>query len=477
MYPVSRRQSLAWLGTLGLAGACSGLSATAAGLAVRHVMLFIADGASWGTWQMASYYEHGALGRQPYDRFSVKLGMTTEPLNTASRPTHDATALHGYDSALAWDTTPVTGALGQRPRLFAGYDYLRRDVTDSAAAATAMASGVKTYNNAINHDNLGRPLSYVTQRAKARGKATGVLSSVPFCHATPACFAAQQASRNDYGAISEQMLRNPAVDLIMGAGHPLFDANGRAREQADFRWLSASAWQALQGSQGPRRLIHTLADFEALAAGRLPVRGPVLGLAPVHDTLQASRVAAVAGADARRPSGIAFNPGLPTLQLLTRGALQVLGGAPQGFFLMVEGGAVDWMAHANDTGRIIEEQMDFNHAVQAAVDWVEARDAWRDTLIVVATDHGNGMPMGPESDRVAFQPVHNRGAGVLPGVRWHHGGHTRENTLLWAHGAGAESLYAEVQQVDLALVQRLGHGSDGRSIANDGLGRALMRLV
>jgi alkaline phosphatase len=45
--------------------------------AARNVMLFIADGASWGTWHMASYYEHGALGRQPYDRFSVKLGMTT----------------------------------------------------------------------------------------------------------------------------------------------------------------------------------------------------------------------------------------------------------------------------------------------------------------------------------------------------------------------------------------------------------------
>jgi alkaline phosphatase len=137
-----------------------------------------------------------------------------------------------------------------------------------------MASGVKTYNSAINHDNLGRPLPYVTQRAKAQGKATGVLTSVPFSHATPATFAAQQASRNDYAAISEQMLRNPALDLIMGAGHPLFDANGRPRSEPDFRWMSAAAWQALQGPQSPRRLIQTTADFEALAAGRLRVQGP-----------------------------------------------------------------------------------------------------------------------------------------------------------------------------------------------------------
>ena len=115
--------------------------------------------------------------------------------------------------------------------------------------------------------------------------------------------------------------------------------------------------------------------------------------------------------------------------------------------------------------------------MQAAVDWVEAHSSWQDTLIVVATDHGNGMPMGPTSDRLPFQPIQNRGAGVLPGVMWHHGNHTRENTLLWAHGAGADSLYAEVQGVDLALAQRLGHGSDGRTIGNDGLGRALMRVV
>ena len=138
---------------------------------------------------------------------------------------------------------------------------------------------------------------------------------------------------------------------------------------------------------------------------------------------------------------------------------------------------MDWMAHANNTGRIIEEQIDFNHAVQAAVDWVEAHSNWRETLIVVATDHGNGLPLGPESDRVPFQPVQNRGAGVLPGVLWHHGNHTRENTLLWAHGAGAQTLYAEVQAVDPALAQRMGHGSDGRTIGNHGLGRALMRLV
>jgi alkaline phosphatase len=72
-----------------------------------------------------------------------------------------------------------------------------------------MASGVKTYNSAINHDNQGRALPYVTQRAKAHGKATGVLSTVPFSHATPATFAAQAANRNDYAGHQRADARQP----------------------------------------------------------------------------------------------------------------------------------------------------------------------------------------------------------------------------------------------------------------------------
>ena len=440
----------------------------------KHVMLFISDGASWGTWHMASYYEHGALGHQPYDAFSVKLGMTTVPLNTSSVPTGNTTRTVSYDPARAWDTTPLAGQLGGRPHHFAGYEYLRRDATDSAAAATALASGTKTYNGAINHDNLGRALTYATQRAKARGQATGVLTSVPFSHATPAAFGAQSASRNSYGAISEQMLANPALDLIMGAGHPLFDADGRPRSSPDHRYVSAAAWAALQGPASPRTLVQTRADFEALALGQLQPRLPLLGLVQVHDTLQANRNVAVVGANPGLPSGAATIPGVPTLATMTRGALQLLGHQPKGFFMMVEGGAVDWMAHANNTARVIEEQMDFNHAVQAAVDWVHTHSHWGESLIIVLTDHGNGMPMGPGSDRVPFEPIRNHGQGVLPGVRWHHGSHSNENTLLWAHGQGAQQLLQAAQTVDPALVSRLGHNRDGRTLTNADVARVLV---
>lgn len=455
------------------AGAQPGATTGTPAAPARNVMLFISDGASWGTWHMASYYEHGALGHQPYDAFSVKLGMTTTPLTTSTVPTGNPAPTVSYDPVRAWDSTPLAGQLGGRLHYFAGYEYLRRDATDSAAAATALASGTKTYNNAINHDNLGQALTYATQRAKAQGKATGVLTSVPFSHATPAAFGAQSASRNSYGAISEQMLMNPALDLIMGAGHPLFDADGRPRSSPDHRYVSASAWATMQGPASPRTLVQTRADFEALALGKLQPRLPLLGLVQVHDTLQANRNAAVVGDDARQPSGTATITSVPSLATMTRGALQVLGRQPQGFFMMVEGGAVDWMAHANNTRRVIEEQMDFNHAVQAAVEWVNTHSHWGESLIIVLTDHGNGMPMGPDSDRVPFEPIRNHGKGVLPGVRWHHGNHSNENTLLWAHGAGAQLLLQSALTTDPALVSRLGHNRDGRTLTNADVARVL----
>ena len=96
-----------------------------------------------------------------------------------------------------------------------------------------------------------------------------------------------------------------------------------------------------------------------------------------------------------------------------------------------------------------------------------------DELIIVLTDHGNGMPMGPDSDRVPFEPIRNHGKGVLPGVRWHHGNHSNENTLLWAHGAGAQLLLQSAVTTDPALVSRLGHNRDGRTLTNADVARVL----
>jgi alkaline phosphatase len=238
--------------------------------------------------------------------------------------------------------------------------------------------------------------------------------------------------------------------------------------------------ELLSGTDGSnaygRAFISDVSDFRALANGDLsavPASGRLIGIAQTGDTLQANRTAAVQGTTepsvaSGNVSGVAFNPNVPTLVEMTKGTVNILSRNPNGFFLMVEGGAVDWMAHANNTARIIEEQVDFNRSVAWAIDWVETYSNWDETLMIVLTDHGNGMPMGPDSDTIAFQPIEGRGQGVLPGVRWHYGTHTNENTLFFAKGAGAEGFYTQVVGTDAGLVTYLNFG-DGRYIDNTGV--------
>jgi alkaline phosphatase len=442
------------------------------------VVLFISDGASYETWNMAGYWARGQRDGAPWSGWPVKLGMTTFPLNTERAPTMNATPMVRYDPALAWssepappDTTPQRPAFPGEPARtypapFAGYQWVKKDYTDSAAAGTALATGQKTYNNAISVDNFGKDLGLVTETAKRLGKATGVVSSVPFSHATPAVFGANNIARDNYHAIAHDMLAKDRLDVIIGAGHPGYDDNGLARDRPDFTFIAPDDWTKLRAGAFGGPFIETSADIRALADGRMAPPERLIAFPQVGSTLQFRRDAKVAGADAANPSGVAFNQDMPDLPTLTRAALNRLGRDEQSFFLMVEGGAVDWAAHANDTGRIIEEQLDFEAAVAATIDWLRKRNRLKQTLVIVLTDHGNGLPLGPDSDRIAWQPVENRGKGRLPGVRWHSGTHTNENTRLWATGPGAACLEGLVVGTDPGLRDIVGHNADGRYIDN-----------
>lgn len=458
----------------------------------KNVILFITDGCSWGCYDMASHWEFGDKRREAYADFPVKLGMTTYPLNLSTRPTGGNTPEVSYDPAKAWSTNPNTGTYGTvinqsppptrlpSPNYFDGYDYIKRGYTDSAAAGTALATGQKSYNNAISWSNdprsSGSPLTpLITDIAKEWGRATGVVSSVPFTHATPAVFGAQNVNRDAYAQIAEQMLRNPNLDLIMGGGDPRYNSNGELRATPNERYMTMTQLNALlAGPDGSniynRYFISSKEDFQKLADGTLvPAPGRLIGLAQTGDTLQANRNRPADPANVSlekgNASGVPFNDNVPSLLTMTQGAIKFLSRDPDGFFLMVEGGAVDWMAHANSTARIIEEQVDFNRSVAWAIEWVETYSSWDETLMIVLTDHGNGMPMGPNSDTIPFQPIEGRGQGVLPGVKWHYDTHTNENTMFFAKGAGADLFYRYVRGTDPGLVTFLQHG-DGRYIDN-----------
>lgn len=429
----------------------SAVSSHAQDKPAKNVILMISDGAGINTWHAASYYRNGALGREVYDTFDVKVFASTYPLNTSKTPTKSKEGTVSFNPAELWadgkSDKLFEGTIGKYPGYFTGYDYARALYTDSAAAATALATGFKTYNNAINWSNDDTKLKNIGEYVVESGRALGVITSVQWSHATPAGFLAHNASRNEYAAIGKEIVDSGRATVVMGAGNPHFDKNGKAREAKDekaYQYVGGKEiWDKLVAGTTDYKLIESKEDFDALAAGKLDLAGKtkVLGTTQTAQTLQFDRDGVAAGDKLKNQ---------PDLSTMTKAALNVISKDEDGFFLMVEGGAVDWAAHANNLPRIIEEQIDFNKSVEAAVKWVEANSSFDDTLIIVTTDHGNGLLLGPDSNTSAYSDIINQGAGALPLVRWNTDTHTRELVPLFAKGKGAE-FFTKVAKKDEGL--------------------------
>lgn len=478
-------------------------TATAAEVKAKNVIVMINDGAGYGTWDATADWQYGGREQMPYAGFPVKYAMTTYPLNTSKKATYNNESLVNYDPQKAWDTSPNE----DKELPFKGYTYLATDPTDSAAAGTALASGTKTYNNAINVDNNGKQVIFVTLVAKEQGKATGVVTSVPFSHATPAAFGAQSASRNDYHAISRQMLTSGKLDLIMGTGLPGFNINGTKCDKlskdestagcGDDSYIYLAKTEVDQLTSGkltpansnqPWKVIRSTDEFAQLASGALRYEGPLLGspnVAP-NGTLQQGRQESIVGKDTATPSGDAYISTVPTLKTMTEGAIQHLSKNANGFFVMIEGGATDRSAHTSNAckgkgdwgnsykpgcvgveyGRLIEESADFNNAVSLVIEWVEKNSNWDETLLIVTTDHDNGMPMGPDAQKIAFEAVTNKGKGKMPGISFRPtGNHSNALVPLWAKGAGAEAFASRVRGTDVSYAKYVGL-NDGKYIDN-----------
>ncbi len=419
----------------------------------RNIIVMIADGCGYNHVQATDLYEHGRLNSQCYHSFPVRYGLATYSTNG-----------HGYAPDQAW-TDP---------------DYIREGATDSAAAATAISSGVRTYNGAIGVGADGKAVVHAIEVAEKGGKATGVVTTVQLSHATPAGFVAHNPSRNNYEQIAQQMVERSAVDVIMGCGHPEYDNDGRPLEEPRYRFVGGpQQWRALSGGlagwgvdadhngwlDDPWVIIETRADFRALADGPTPKR--VFGVARRHTTLQYRR-----SGDSKEPYDVPFTESAPTLKEMTAAAINCLDDDPEGFFLMVEGGAIDWAGHGNNGPRLIEEMADFNDAVEAAVAWVEENSNWNETLLIVTSDHETGyLTRGAaegEGTPPVDEPLQSNGRGQMPAMSWHSGHHTNSLVPLYAKGAGASQLVDYVEGTDPRR---------GAYVSNPGLGQLLYSLL
>ena len=381
----------------------------------KNVIVMIGDGMGFNQLDAAGLYRHGTTAAQA----SVPAGGTSRPADNPPVP-----ELADFDVQLAMRTTQAGGTYDPAAA-WTKFGYVLSAPTDSAAAATAMATGVKTYNEAIGVGPDRKPRQNLAELAIATGRKAGVVTTVPFSHATPGSFSAHDTDRDDYRNIARDQL-NSKLAVVMGAGHPWYTDNHNKRSSGRYTYLYQSDYLKLKAGRTGFRFLSALSSFDRLTRGEAPAR--VFGIARVASTLQQQRSGVTS-----RP-GAQLNP-VPTLTTMTKGALNVLDADPDGLFLLIEGGAIDWSNHANQTGRLLEETGSFLDAVQAVTEWVETNSSWQETLLIVTADHESGYLTGRGAD--PDWTVITGSKGAVPQVSWHSAKHTKQVVPFFARGRGA----------------------------------------
>ncbi|MFW6327787.1 MAG: alkaline phosphatase, partial [Bacteroidota bacterium] len=195
-------------------------------------------------------------------------------------------------------------------------------------------------------------------------------------------------------------------------------------------------------------LVRDSMDVVNMATGKTPLR--VACIPKVYKTLNNDRTSG----DPTVAYSSSFNQNVPMLSDMTKAALNVLDNNTNGFSLMIEGGAVDWAGHDNAAGRLIEEQADFDEAVQAVIDWVEDSSSWDETLLIVTGDHECGYFVGESfdtNDIMGTWEVSDNGQGNMPGYMFFDDYHTNQLVPVYMKGQGAEIIAEYADHDDYVL--------------------------
>ena len=317
------------------------LAATSQALtAPKYVFLFIGDGMSYPQIQSTSDYL-GALNDEDYWQAQPSLDDNQGAI--LDGPSYlNFMNFEAAGSAVTYDSNSFA--------------------PDSASTATSIATGYKTYSGSINVDETGT-IEYETIAEKLheqKGYSVGVITSVNLNHATPAAFYAHQASRSSYYEIGLEMI---ASDFEYFAGGGLLSPTGSEGDQEDLYALAAEAGYTVTRTQ---------ADAEKVSA----------------DTEKAILIDEhLADSDAMAYE-IDRTEDMWSLADYVSKGIEVLSDDEDGFFMMCEGGKIDWACHANDAASTIHDTQALADAVQVAIDF--AAEHPDETLILVTGDHETG---------------------------------------------------------------------------------------
>lgn len=315
----------------------------------------------------------------------------------------------GALAPLAMDAMPARG--------YATTAAADREITDSGAAATALATGRKTNYASLGVDVNNVPVTTILEHAQEAGWAAGLVSTVRLADATPGAFAAHVPSRAMFLEVARQMLGH-GIEVLLGGG------------EDDFTLGTSNGCGSQPGHRGDANLVQNaieagatyICTAEMLAGLDLSATPRLLGLFADDD--------------------MPF-PANPTLAEMTRAAISVLSQNPNGFFLMVEGGQIDHFSHDNDALGALQATLELNAAVAQAQVYALGQP---NTLIIVTADHETGgMTLNLDG---ALSGIGQDGPYTMPDgtvfyVNWATGGHTAVHVPVTAQGPYSQLLTGE----------------------------------
>ena len=235
-------------------------------------------------------------------------------------------------------------------------------VTDSAAASSSFGGGYRVRNGVLNVGPNGEKYLPIWQKFKNAGKKAGCVTTVTITHATPAGFCVNSDSRNAENEIAE-MYAGLGLDVLMGGGDEFFNPDKRSDKKDIYKIYQEKGYQVVKDKAELGNLKKGAKTLGVFSTGALPYSIDRINIPELQHT--------------------------PTLAEMSKAAIDQMKDHKDGFVLLIEGGKVDWAAHANDIAALIHDQLAFDEAVKTAVDFAE-KDT--ETLVIITTDHGNANP-------------------------------------------------------------------------------------
>lgn len=416
--------------------------------AAKHIILFIGDGMHLENEIAASRYLYGEDEQLSFHHFPYRNHVTTWDVTAYNEVARRAGQAPYSPSAIApvLGYDPIVG--GIHPRLAQDSDITRnyflnpRFATDSASAATAIGTGRKTEKGRIawgpGDTRDGRLTTVAELLRDKKGAALGVVSTVPFNDATPAAFVSHGTDRKDFVTIARDILYQSRPEVVIGGGHPQWSTKTMPREL--YSSVAAGGLpeyvfvERVSGDDGSRRLEQ--------GAQRAASQGKKLfGLFGGPDGSFASSM----------PGDLPGSPLVtrpskedPLLRDAALAALKVLSRDPDGFFLLVEQGDIDWANHNNDFKSMIGCVLDLHSAVEAVVAYIDEPGddvTWENTLVIVTADHATGHMRLDDRKRLLPGSLPKQEGRSYPDGQVTYGttGHTNELVDVYARGAGIDA--------------------------------------